>query len=32
LPGWASTVIAALGFLMVTADLVLAFLDRRRNR
>jgi len=31
LPGWASSALAAFGFVMVAADLVLAFLDRRRN-
>jgi hypothetical protein len=31
LPGWASTVIAALGFGLVAADLVLALIDRRRG-
>jgi hypothetical protein len=31
LPGWASSVVAAVGFLMVGADLLLAILDRRRQ-
>jgi hypothetical protein len=31
LPGWASTVIAALGFALVAADVILALLDRRRD-
>ena len=30
LPGWASTAIAALGFVLVAADLFLALFDRRR--
>jgi hypothetical protein len=30
LPGWASTLIAALGFVLVAADLFLALMDRRR--
>lgn len=32
LPGWASTAIAAAGFLMVAADLLLALADRRRSK
>jgi hypothetical protein len=31
LPGWASSVVAGVGFLMVAADLLLAILDRRRR-
>jgi len=31
LPGWASTAVAAFGFLMVAADVAVAFLDRRRK-
>jgi hypothetical protein len=31
LPGWASTAVAAVGFLMVAVDLVLALVDRRRE-